>query len=129
MGTTEPVQGDGRRAAVRQQQRERRQALALVSLGQHLREYRELVRRHSQAQAAEEIGISRGTLASMEGGGNGVAIGAWVAAWQYMGRLDFFLALTHDEHQIADATAKLLQERAAAQSKKRADKAGPRNNT
>lgn len=123
------AQADNPRAAARQQQRERRQALALVNLGQHLREYRELVRRQSQQQAAEAMGISRGTLASMEGGGSGVAIGAWVAAWDYMGRLDFFVALTHDEHQIADATAKLLQERAAAVSKKRADKGGPRNNT
>jgi DNA-binding XRE family transcriptional regulator len=106
-------QGNGPAARARL----RRRGVVLVHIGRYLREYREIVRRQTQEEAAAEIGVSRRTLHNMEKGSEGVSIAVWVAAWDYMGQLDLFEQLTHDEHRIADATVKLLQEQRSSRGK------------
>lgn len=78
--------------------------VSLIQLGQHLAQFREAVKRQSQFEAAAEIGISRNTLVRMESGlSPGVSIGAWLAAFQYMGRLVEFMNLSHDPYAIVQA--------------------------
>lgn len=78
--------------------------MALIRLGRHLTQFREIVKRQSQFDAAAEMGISRATLVRMESGiAPGVAIGAWLTAFQYMGQLEGFMNLSHDPYAIVEA--------------------------
>lgn len=96
--------------------------VALIRLGQHLSQFRETVKRQSQFEAATEMGISRATLARMESGiAPGVAIGAWLTAFQYMGQLEGFMNLSHDPYALVEAEIAEAQRR----FKEKMDKQAP----
>lgn len=80
----------------------------LRDLGKTLRDSR-IARRHSQAAAADRIGISRATVQRMEAGGvvaAGVAIEAWLRALRYCGLNDYILErLTRPEFATERALA------------------------
>jgi transcriptional regulator with XRE-family HTH domain len=61
---------------------------ALRQLGGQIRQWRETQPGLSIDEAAQRLGVSRGTWLRMERGAPGVRIEAWLAAFRLMGTID-----------------------------------------